>query len=208
MKTARPRHPSETGPRQPRHQQPAPTSKAHHHARHTPASVITITRRCRHAPLTGLFQRLPASSTRHSCSVRQTRQSRALCSVTHPMASPVLTDYGERRLLACHHETRKHRLPRPAATHAVRLLQQHDYKRYSTCLPVAVLPLKHRAPPSARQLQDLEPPHPTYSSRPSGTALSIDLPPSSSLSYTYYCTISANHKPPGLCWLTAFVSFQ
>ena len=68
--------------------------------------------------------------------------------------------------------------------------------------PVAVLPLKHTTP-SARKLPRPRIPLLPYSSRPSGTALSIDLSTCIririQLIYHYYCIVPTNHKPPLGC---------
>ena len=68
--------------------------------------------------------------------------------------------------------------------------------------PVAVLPLKHTTP-SARKLPRPRIPLLPYSSRPSGTALSIDLSTCIririQLIYHYYCIMPTNHKPPPGC---------
>jgi hypothetical protein len=137
-------------PRRPRHRQPAPTTRAHHRLRHTMASVIN--------PSCVFDLILPETATIFHHRSYSTRQSHAFVSVAYPPR--VLTDYGE-RVLAGLDETRRHRLPLPAATQRC-----SSTNTMIPALPVAVLPLKHTTP-SARKLK--RNPSLPYSSRPSGT---------------------------------------
>jgi hypothetical protein len=149
MKTGPPAPLSET-----RHRQTTPTKAPKYSTNHQGTSSRSSSHGVCHQPSCVFDLTLPATATifHHHPPAILDKEAPLLC--CHPStASPDRLRRAGAGSWQVHDETRK----RPAATHTVRLLQQHEYNDTCSALPVAELPLKHKTP-SARQLQDPETP--------------------------------------------------